>query len=133
MPRITAIIEARRQRIESSINRADELRAHADQVRQEFEAILEEARGKAHENVMQMIHKVTVTTSQRKKDLNALMVGRIQSSEAHIARQKVQAMDDIKSVAENAAIEVVEKLIHKKIDAKSAGDIVNKLFSQKVA
>jgi len=133
MPRINGILEARRQRIESSLSRADELKAHAERVRQEFEAFLATTRSKAHEDVMQMIHKVTVTSSQKKKDMNALVVSRIQSAEERITKQKLLAMDGIKVVAENTAIEMVEKLLQQKIDAKSAGDIVNKLFSQKVA
>lgn len=133
MPRISAILEARRERIERSLDQADELKAQAEQVRQEFEVILASARNKAHEHVMHMIHNVSVTTAQRKRDLNAIMISRIQSSEARIARQRIQAVDEIKIVAEQASIETVEKLINQKIDPQHAGDIVNQLFSQKVA
>jgi F-type H+-transporting ATPase subunit b len=133
VPRISKILDARRLRIEGYISKSEELRHNSDQVRQEFESILSSARNQAHENVMQMIHKVSVTTTQRKKDLNNMMVARVQSSEAHLARRKAQALDDIRNIAEGAAILAVERLINKKIDAKAVGAIMNELFSQKVA
>jgi F-type H+-transporting ATPase subunit b len=132
MPRIGKILESRRQRIEGSISRAEELNYNAQQVRQEFEAFLNMARNQAHENVMKMIHNVTVTNSQRKKDLNSMMLERIQSSEERIARKKTQALSDIKDIAEGIAVVTVEKLIAQKIDRKSVGKVMNELFSQKV-
>lgn len=133
MPRMTKILEARALRIEGSIQRADELKAQAEKLKHEFEATLNATRNRAHENVMQMIHKVTVTSAQRKKDLNHMMMERIQSSEAHIARQKSHAMGEIKTVAESAALLMAEKLMDQKIDPKSIKDVLNDLFNKQVA
>jgi len=133
MPRIQKILESRRLHIESSIGRADELKAQAGLIRQEFEAFLNTARSQAHDNVMHMIHKVAVTSTQRKNDLNSIMVDRIQSSEAQILRRKAQALDDIKNIAETVAIQAVEKLIDQKVDPKAVGVVMNELFRQKVA
>jgi F-type H+-transporting ATPase subunit b len=133
MPRMSKILDARRLRIENSLNRADELKAESNKVRQDFETFLSTARTQAHENVMQMIHKVTVTSTQRKKDLNALMLERIQSSEDRLLGQKKQALSDIKDIAETIAIMTVEKLIDQKIDPKKVETVMNELFRQKVA
>jgi F-type H+-transporting ATPase subunit b len=133
MPRIQKILETRRMHIESSLLKADELEAQAGLIRQEFEAFLSTTRNQAHDNVMQMINKVAVTSSQRKKDLNSMMVARIQSSEAHILRRKTQALDDIKDIAQTVAAQAVEKLIDQKVDPKAVGVVMNELFRQKVA
>jgi F0F1-type ATP synthase membrane subunit b/b' len=130
---MSKILDARRLRIENSLNRADELKAESNKVRQDFETFLSTARTQAHENVMQMIHKVTVTSTQRKKDLNALMLERIQSSEDRLLGQKKQALSDIKDIAETIAIMTVEKLIDQKIDPKKVETVMNELFRQKVA
>lgn len=133
MPRMAKILEARGLRIEGSIQRADELKAHAEKLRHEFEATLSATRNQAHDNVMQMIHKVTVTSAQRKKDLNLMMLERIQSSEAHIERQKKQAMGEVKAVAESISLQLAEKLLDQKIDPKSVETVLNDLFSKQVA
>lgn len=133
IPRLARIMESRRQHIESFAGKAEEIEAQAEKVRQELETVLDEARNKAHDNVMQMIHKVTVTSAQRKKDLNNMMVERIQSSEVHLNRKKEQAMDGIKTVAQEAAFLVVEKLTGKKVSEEELNDVLNELFSQKVA
>lgn len=133
MPRIARIFDARSLRIEGSIKKAEELSAYADKIRTEFEAVLSQTRNQAHENVMQMIHQVSVTTAQRKKDMNTMMMERIQSSEAHLNRQKYLALDDIKTVAETISVMTVEKLLNQKIDLDSIANIMDEMFSKKVA
>lgn len=133
LPRMMKIMDARRLRIEGSIHKADELKRQADDVRAEFETVLSATRTQAQENILQMIQKVGVTTAARKKDLSELMASRIQSSEDRIDRQRIQALAEIKGVAEVTALQVVEKLIDQKIDPKTVANIMDELFSKKVA
>lgn len=133
MPRLSKILDARRQRIEASIHRADELKKNADKIRQEFEDVLNTARNQAHDNVMQMINRVAVESSQSKNELNVKTLESIKSSELRIEKQKTQALDEIKEVAEKIATLTVEKFIGQKIDSKSVDTVINELFSKKVA
>lgn len=133
VPRMTKIFEARWQRIDGSMRRAEELKHQADGILKEVEAALEVAREQAHDHVMQMIQKVAITSSQRKKDITSMMMARVQSSEAHIERQKTQALDDIKNIAESIAVAAVEKLTEQKVDRGHVASVLNQLLDKKVA
>lgn len=133
IPRIAKIFEARWQRIEGNVKKADELKHQADKVKADFEGDLKNAREKAHSHVMQMIHKVTLSSNQRKKDIAVMMLSRIQSAEAHIERQKTQALGDIKTIAESVAVTAVEKLTNERVDSATVEKVLNQLIQQKVA
>lgn len=133
IPRIAKILETRWQRIEGSIKRADDLKHQAERVKGDFEKALEEARGQAHAYVMEAIHKVAISSHTRKNDITNMLLSKIQSAETHIERQKVQAMDEVKSIAERIAVNVVEKLTEQKVDLETVEKVMNQLIRQKVA
>ncbi len=133
IPRIAKILESRWQRIEGSIKRADELKYQGDKVKVDYEKDLEKAREQAHDHVMKMINKVTVNGTQRRKDIANMMVARIQSAEAHIEEQKVQALGDVKAIAESVAASAVEKLTEQKVAPATIEKVLNQLIQQKVA
>jgi len=102
-------------------------------VKVDYEKDLEIAREEAHDHVMKMINKVSVTGTQRRKDIAAMMVARIQSAEAHIEQQKVQALGDVKAIAESVAVSAVEKLTEQKVAPATVEKVLNQLIQQKVA
>lgn len=133
VPRIAKILEMRWQRIEGNVKHADDLNREAEKIKKDYEKELDAVRQTAQENVMQMIHNVSVTSSQRRKDISDMMMSRIQSAEAHIQRQKTQALGDIKTIAESVALAAVERLTNEKADPKVVEDILNDLIDKKVA
>lgn len=133
MPRMAKILEARGARIDGNLRQAEEIQRESEKVRAAFEEMLNKTKNQAHENVMQMIHKVSVSSAQRKKDLNQMMVERVQSSESHIGRQKKLAMEEIRSVSESMAFLIAEKLLDQSIDPKVLEGVMNDLSADKVA
>ncbi|MBP6985801.1 MAG: hypothetical protein KBB83_04325 [Alphaproteobacteria bacterium] len=133
MPRMAKILDARGARIDGNLRQAEEIQRESEKVRAAFEEMLNKTKNQAHENVMQMIHKVSVSSAQRKKDLNQMMVERVQSSESHIGRQKKLAMEEIRSVSESMAFLIAEKLLDQSIDPKVLEGIMNDLSADKVA
>lgn len=111
LPRISATIDNRHQRIDGDIARAEELASEAEEVLAAYEAELAEARAGAQEQLHQAAEAATAEAEQR----NAVLTEKL-SADAEAARQRINeaqqaATSNVAELVEDIASQAVERLI----------------------
>lgn len=129
LPRISDILEERRDRIEGDLAEAERLRQKTDQAIASYEAALAEARSNAH-----AIAEASRTESKAKLDaarakVEANLALKVTTSEERIAATKAEALGHVDEIATETAQAVVAQLIGNVSD-KAARDAVAKVSKE---
>ncbi len=134
VPRIASVLGVRWERIEGTLQRAEETGLQADLVREQFEEILAQARTQANKDVMSSLKAITQTSTKRKKEIADNVLSRIKETEDRIDKRKEQAQGELREIAEIVTSSIIEKLVKSKIKpedlVKAIDDII---VEQKVA
>ncbi len=124
LPRISGILEARQQRIDSDLERAAALKAEAERVAAEYEKALAEARDKAAAAVKAAGGEMAAEAAKRHESFGQELAARTAEAEQRIAAARDQALGNIKTVAEEAAGAATAKLIGVDLSAEQLRDAV---------
>jgi F-type H+-transporting ATPase subunit b len=111
LPRIGAIMDARRQRIEGDVAEANRLKEESDAAIAAYEKSLAEARGRAQGLANQTREKYAAEAAAARKALDETLNARIAQSERIIAGRREAAMANVQGIAVEAAAAIVERLI----------------------
>ncbi|MEA2938020.1 MAG: F-type H+-transporting ATPase subunit b [Alphaproteobacteria bacterium] len=111
LPRIGAIFEERRQRIEGDLAEARRLKDESDAALAAYEASLAGARNRAQALANETRQKQAAEAEAARKALDATLLARIAEAEDVIAAKKLAAMANVQGIAVDAASAIVEKLI----------------------
>ena len=117
LPRISATIDNRHQRIDGDIARAEELASEAEEVLAAYEAELAKARASAQEQLHLAAEAATAETDKR----NAVLTEKL-SAEASAAHTRIDdalqaAAANVNELVEDIAGQAVERLIGVRPDA----------------
>jgi F-type H+-transporting ATPase subunit b len=108
LPRISATLEGRQQRIDNDIARAEELAAEAEDVLAAYEAELAKARSGAQEQ----LHLAAVAASAEAEKRNAAMTEKL-SADAAAANRRI---DEARSAATTNVAEMVEDIAQQAVE-----------------
>jgi F-type H+-transporting ATPase subunit b len=111
LPRISGILEARQQRIGSDLEKAAAFKAEAEEVAAEYEKALAEARDKAAAALKQAGAELAAEAAKRHESFGKELAARTGEAEQRIAAARDEALDNIKTVAEEVAGAATTKLI----------------------
>lgn len=111
LPRIAAVLEARRSRIDDDLDRASALKEEAAQALATYEASLAEAHARAQAELREAAEQLACATSARQADLVARLSAETAAAEARIARAKQQALKNIAAAAAEVAQAATARLI----------------------
>ncbi|MGD9922115.1 MAG: F0F1 ATP synthase subunit B [Pseudorhodoplanes sp.] len=126
LPRVGAIVQARAGKIAGDLADAQKTKDDTDAAIAAYEKQLADARTNAQSIAAQTRDKLMAEADDRRKVIEAGLGERLQAAEKTIAQTKTAAMANVKSIATDAAGEIVERLIGKKPDAKAVTDAVEK-------
>lgn len=124
LPRLSGILEARQQRIDSDLDKAAALKAEAEQVAAEYEKALAEARDKAATAIKQAGDEMASEAAKRHEVFGQELAARTAEAEQRIAAARDEALGNIKTVAEEAAGAATAKLIGVELSAEQLRDAV---------
>ena len=124
LPRLSGILEARQQRIDSDLERAAALKAEAERVAAEYEKALAAARDKAAAALKQAGGEMAAEAAKRHESFGQELAARTAEAEQRIAAARDQALGNIKTVAEEAAGAATAKLIGVELSAEQLRDAV---------
>ena len=110
LPRIKAVMEARRRRREDDLARAAQLKAEAETASTAYQKALSDARAQALATIKASSDRMAAEAAERQRSLAAALAQQIEEAERRIAASKQQALADIRSVAVDVGRSVVEKL-----------------------
>ena len=111
LPRIAEVLEDRQSRMADDLDRADQLKANAEQVIAEYEAALADARGKAQAMLAETAAEAHAAAERRIAEITERLAGEAAAAAARIAEAKDAAMAEVKTVATELARAAAEKLI----------------------
>jgi F-type H+-transporting ATPase subunit b len=124
LPRLSGILEARQQRIGSDLEKAQALKAEAEQVAAEYEKALAEARDKAAAGLRQAGEEMAAEADKRHESFGKQLSARTGEAEQRIAAARDEALGNIKTVAEETAGAATAKLIGVDLSPEQLRDAV---------
>ena len=119
LPRVGAILENRRSRIEGDLADASRMQEQATAASAAYDAKLADAKSRA-QSMAQKTHEELLAADEAKRhaleaDLNAKMA----AAESQIADTKTRAMGNVQGIARDAAAAIVEHLTGKAADPQA--------------
>ena len=118
LPRISDVIEERNDTITDDLDEAKSLSLEAEKVVEDLKSKLEEARSISQKNLMDERQKNLEIISSKRKHFEENVSKEISSSEKEIKKNKIKALKEASSLAEDIAEEIINNLFVKKVSKK---------------
>jgi F-type H+-transporting ATPase subunit b len=113
LPRISGILEDRKDRIAGDLSEANRLKQETDAAIAAYEQALAEARNKAHGIAHETRAKLKADNEARREKAEAELSKKLADAETHIAGVKTEAMSHIGDIAGETTTALVEALMGK--------------------
>jgi F-type H+-transporting ATPase subunit b len=110
LPRIAAILEARRWRIEGDIAEAAKAKSASEAALAAYEKALADARANAQALAAKTHQELAAQSEARRKELEAGLAAKLAEAEKKIEATKAAAMKNVRGIAIDAASAIVERL-----------------------
>jgi F-type H+-transporting ATPase subunit b len=110
VPRLSGLIENRRQIIASDLDEAAAMKARAEEAGATYEKALSEARAKAQAIALETRTALSSETDAKRKTLEAELATKLAESEAAIRSRTEAAMSNVHALAVETASVIVERL-----------------------
>lgn len=111
LPRIGSIFEARRRRITSDLDAAQQLKAETETAITSYEKALREARERAQAIAEEMRGKIKLEMDAHRGRVEADLSSKILEAEKKISASRDKVMGEVETIAAEAAEAIVEQLI----------------------
>ena len=131
-PRIGAILEARRAKLDDDLGKARAASKDAARTRAEYETDLDAARGEATETAKTAAAEAAKKAEASEAKIAKKLADKVAKAEAKLAIARSDALGNLNNVAAEAAMVAVAKLADVKTTAAQAGKMADKLASQMV-
>ncbi len=115
LPRIAAILEARKNQIDGDLARASALKDETEKTLQSYQKALSDARGNATDIAKTTRDKVDGDVNAKRAALDATLAEKVASAEAAVAKSKAKAMESVHDIASDTAAEIVASLTGGKV------------------
>ncbi|BBL53057.1 ATP synthase subunit b [Bartonella quintana] len=124
VPRIGDVIETRRDRIASDLDQAMRMKQEADTVVETYERKLAQARSQAHIIAQAAGEEIKQKVELERREIEASLEKKLKDAEKQIAKIRDKAMQNVGSIAEEAALEIVKKMIDVDVSRESVRSAV---------
>lgn len=131
LPEISSTLEGRQEHIKSELDQAERSKSQAEDVQRAYEENLEKARlasGKEMSNVQDEMLKKSEDVYKKFLDKSE---SDIQAMEKEIDKMKLNAMDDMNTIAAEVASEAAQKIVGINTDVKKAKSVVEAISGSK--
>ena len=115
LPRVSEVIEERREHIERDLDKAEKLKAETQLALSLYELALAEARTKASAIAKEMRDELVAEIDSERARVDAQISQKLAEAEARIAQSKARAMASVGEIAADTAGAIVARLIGKKV------------------
>jgi F-type H+-transporting ATPase subunit b len=120
VPKISVVLDVRRERISSDIESAKQADAEAKAMKADYEAELEDARNKAAEAARQAVAAAKAESDKTEADLAAKLAKKVKTAESKLASAREEALASINDAAQSATIDLVAQITGMKLSAADA-------------
>ena len=116
LPRISAVMEERAERIADDLDKADQVRRETEGVIEAYERALAEARAGAAAAMAKTAQELAEISATRQAAFQAELDGKLEAAEARIAAARDEARAHVRDIARTAATGIVAKLSPQPVD-----------------
>ncbi len=124
LPRVGAILEGRRQRIDGDLAEAQRLKEASDAANAAYQKSLADARSRAQTLANEAREKQAAQAEASRKKLEGALNARIAEAEGIIATKRAAAMANVEGISTEASAAIVERLIGSAPARQSVADAV---------
>lgn len=124
LPQVAGVIEKRQKRIEGDLAEAENLKRQSDEAVAAYETALADARSRAQAIATETREKQAAEAEAVRKQVEAALNAKLAEAEKTIAATKQAAMSNVRGIAEDATVAIVERLIGTAPSAKAVADAV---------
>jgi F-type H+-transporting ATPase subunit b len=132
LPRVDAIIEARRKRMDDDLARAAAIKAEAEAVIAAYQRTLAEARAQAQAAVKERTDQFAAEAAEQQRQLAEALAEQTRAAEREIGAAKERAFAEIRNVAVDVARSVTEKLTGSAADEATLAPAVDRAMAERV-
>ena len=127
LPRVEGILDARKHRLSKDLDDAAAMQAQAKAAGEAYDKTLADARARAQAMAQEQHDKLHAESETKRHALEADLNGKLEAAEAQIAETRKRAMSNVASIAEDAAVALVDHLTGRAPDRQTVGAAVAKL------
>lgn len=109
-PKIADVLEQRKRKIDDYIRKAEKLNQQAKASLEKYEQTLNEAKAKAAADIAANQKESAAFLAEEERLLNERLNKQIADSEFKLAKEKKETMQQIQSLSQNLAFDIVQKL-----------------------
>ncbi len=131
LPRVSAVIEARRKRIDDDLARATEIKVQAEAAIAAYQQALAEARAQAQATVKERTDRFAAEAAERQRQLASALAEQTKQAAQEIAAAKERAFAEIRNVAVEAARSITEKLTGAAADEAKLAPAVDRAIAER--
>jgi len=132
LPRVDAIIEARRKRLDDDLARAAAMKAEAEAVNAAYQRTLAEARAQAQAAIKERTDQFAAEAALQQRQLAEALAEQTRAAEREIGAAKERAFTEIRNVAVDVARSVAEKLTGSAADEAKLAPAVDRAMAERV-
>ena len=115
LPRISSILETRKDRISQDLDEAQRLKDESDQAHAAYEQELAQAKQNAHAIAQQAKDKAKADADAQRSKIEESLAKKLLKAEAKIAKIKTAALAEVGTIAADTAETIVKELIGGKL------------------
>ena len=131
LPRVAAMIDARKARIEGDLERAAQMKAEAEAVMAAYERSLADARAQAQATLKEAMDRFAAEASERQRKAAETLAAETSAAEKRIAAAKAEALAGLRAVAIDVARTATRKLVGVDVDEGSAAAAVDRVMRER--
>lgn len=110
LPKVARVMADREERIADDLDEAERMRKQAEEVEQQYQAALAEARAKAQEALNKAKDDIRAKTDAMSEKLDEKLDKKIAEAEERIAKSRAQALEGLEEMAREVAASVVTQV-----------------------
>ena len=119
-PKISVVLDERRERITSDIEAAKQADADAKTMKAEYEAELDDARNKAADAARDAVAAAKAESDKTEADLAAKLSKKVKTAETKLASAREDALAGLNEAAQSATVDIVAQVTGIKLSAADA-------------
>ncbi len=131
LPRVSAMIVARRTRIEGDLERATQMKAEAEAVMAAYERSLADARAQAQATLKEAMDRFSAEAGARQRKAAEMLNAETSAAEKRIADAKAQALAGLRAVSIDVARTATRKLVGVDVDEGSTAAAVDRVMRER--
>jgi F-type H+-transporting ATPase subunit b len=110
LPRVADVLQTRRERIETDLERAEAVRKEAAATLEAYESEMAEARAKAHQLTVEASQRIAADAARQNDELTRTLAEQSAAAEARIDARREEAIAEMREVARELVREASQRL-----------------------